>query len=211
MRLMSLLFLMCLLACNDSNRSKNKSVSQSFKELIGIDNRSDTILFVCMDLKQKEWLKEVQSFAGNYYQRPIKSINMQLPKGLYHTLRKRFKADALIKYLDTINQGRYKFVVGLCDADISTIKGSNKDWGVFGLGSLDHTACVISTFRLKRGASGEKLSLRLKKVVVHELGHNHGIRHCESGEPCFMVEAAGKISTIDNEPLDMCNTCKKKK
>lgn len=204
------MLLMCLLACNESKGSKSKSVSHSFKELIGLHNRSDTILFVCMDIKLKEYLKEVQCFAGKYYQRPIKSINIPLPQGHYQTLRKRYKADALIKYLDTINQDRYKFVVGLCDADISTIKGSNKDWGVFGLGSLDHTACVISTCRLKRGASEEKLTLRLKKVVIHELGHNHGIKHCESGEPCFMVDAHGKISTIDNEPLDMCRFCKKK-
>ena len=200
-----------VLACNENKASKNSSITQSLKKMIGIESRSDTILFVCMDIVQKEWLYEVQNFAGAYYGRPIKSINTHLPKGNYQTKRGRFKADALIKYLDTLNDDRYKFVVGLCDADISTVKGSNKDWGVFGLGSLDHTACVISTQRLKRNADREKLKLRVKKVVIHELGHNHGIKHCESGLPCFMVDAHGKISTIDNEPLDMCNTCKKKK
>ena len=38
----------------------------------------------------------------------------------------------------------------------------------------------------------------MKKVVLHELGHNFGIPHCTKTEPCVMKDAVEKISTVDN-------------
>jgi archaemetzincin len=46
-------------------------------------------------------------------------------------------------------RGDARFVLGLTAADISTTKGEIVDWGVMGLGSLDGTAGVISSFRCR--------------------------------------------------------------
>ena len=49
----------------------------------------------------------------------------------------------------------------------------------------------------------------MEKVVLHELGHNYGLPHCTSPYPCFMKAANGKISEVDEEPMDMCKVAGK--
>mgnify|MGYP003601516182 FL=1 len=75
-----------------------------------------------------------------------------------------------------------------------------------GLGYCPGNSCVISTFRLKNKDKNLELS-RLKKVVIHEFGHNLGLPHC-SDKHCVMTSAAEKISTIDNEKMELCVKCK---
>lgn len=50
--------------------------------------------------------------------------------------------------------------------------------------------------------------LRLRKVAVHEFGHNLGLPHCPN-KNCVMTSAAEKLTTIDNEKLALCKNCKK--
>jgi archaemetzincin len=112
------------------------------------------------------------------------------------------------------------FVMGITAADISTTKrdrfGSIKepkekytDWGVFGLGYRPGSCTMVSIFRLKN--PDKKLFLsRLKKVCVHELGHNLGLHHCTSSDNCVMKDAAETIKTIDKVELSLCESCKNK-
>ena len=69
-------------------------------------------------------------------------------------------------------------IVGLTSKDISFTKGEVYDWGIFGLGSLDGKACVISTFRLGAGKADNALKMqRLIKFINHEVGHTFGLEN----------------------------------
>jgi archaemetzincin len=97
--------------------------------------------------------------------------------------------------------------VGITAKDISTTKGENKDWGVFGLGELDGRVCVVSTFRLgARGADEKKLRDRLRKVAVHEVGHVISLEHCPK-QGCVMQDAESSIATVDGETGKFCDDC----
>lgn len=48
---------------------------------------------------------------------------------------------------------------------------------------------------------------RLKKVTMHELGHNLGLPHCPN-KHCFMQDAAETIKTIDGVELNLCEECR---
>ena len=48
---------------------------------------------------------------------------------------------------------------------------------------------------------------RLKKVTMHELGHNLGLPHCPNNH-CFMQDAAETIKTIDGVELNLCEECR---
>lgn len=96
------------------------------------------------------------------------------------------------------------------DKDGNILKPESKyaDWGVFGLGYMPGTSCVVSTYRLK--TTDKKLFYnRVKKVVIHELGHNLGLDHCPD-KHCVMTDAVEKISTIDNEAHELCGKCRDK-
>ncbi|RYG40965.1 MAG: hypothetical protein EOO01_26180 [Chitinophagaceae bacterium] len=161
-----------------------------------------------MNFTSSEQLSAVKRIVISYYHMPTKYVVVPLPASAYYRPRARYRADGLINYLSKL-RGNYRFAVGLTSKDISTTKGSIPDYGIFGLGTLNNTGCVVSTFRLSKRASPALVIERLQKVVLHEIGHNYGLAHCTSSEPCFMKDALGKISTVDQEPMNMCASCRK--
>lgn len=100
-------------------------------------------------------------------------------------------------------------IVVITEKDIATQKGIYKEWGVFGLGYMPGPVCVVSTHRLKRNVTEIKFYDRLEKVVLHEIGHNLGLPHCEMDIRCMMNDAKGTIKQVDNEKLFLCSDCKK--
>lgn len=100
----------------------------------------------------------------------------------------RYRADSLLKHLKKNKPDSVDYVLGLTLKDISTTKRDKSgkikepeykygDWGVMGLGYRPGPSCVISTFRIKI-ADNELFLERLKKISVHEIGHNLGLKHC---------------------------------
>jgi archaemetzincin len=130
-----------------------------------------------------------------------------LPAAAYYEPRDRYRAERLLEALERAAAGRYAKVVGLTARDISTSTETHADWGVFGLGDLGGETCVVSTYRLARGAGSETvLEERLLKAVSHELGHTFGIGHGPT-EGCVMADAAGTIRTVDAGAGRFCDQC----
>lgn len=131
----------------------------------------------------------------------------------------RYRADSLIAYLKRNKPDSIDFVLGLTTKDISTTKrdwkGSTlkpaykyEDWGVFGLGYRPGPSCIVSSHRIS-GNAQTRLQ-RLKKITVHELGHNLGLKHCSSSDSCVMRDAAETIKTIDRVSVNLCTSCQAK-
>ncbi len=100
-------------------------------------------------------------------------------------------------------------ILGLTAVDISTTKEPYERWGILGLATLDGGACVLSSFRCKRGAkNAEHARIRLGKTAVHEIGHTFGLPHCKS-YGCLMEDAGGKVATTDRE-YDLCPKCRQR-
>jgi archaemetzincin len=130
-----------------------------------------------------------------------------LPTRAYYPVRRRYRAERLLTYLNTRLPADGTHILGLTGVDISTTKGKFKDWGVLGLGELPGTAGVISSFRCHMKSSGnEHARQRLAKVAVHEIGHTLGLPHCPS-LGCLMEDAGGKVATCDRE-FDFCARCR---
>ncbi len=131
-----------------------------------------------------------------------------LPASAFYQSRKRYRAERLLDHLESLRDTHYLKIVGLTSADISTTKGRRADWGIFGLGSLGGSSCVVSIFRLGRGKVPEGRFLeRLVKVVNHELGHTLGLEHCPH-RGCLMEDACGTIRTVDRESGELCDSCR---
>jgi archaemetzincin len=96
----------------------------------------------------------------------------------------------------------------ITEKDIACKKGSINEWGIFGLGYRPGTTCVVSTFRIKKNVSTKIFHERLKKICLHEIGHNLGLNHCSSGDNrCMMNDANGTIREVDQEKIFFCNKC----
>ena len=167
-------------------------------------------------VKANDLAKLISSF---YQINTIMLPEKELPKTAFINIKSpRYRADSIIKIQHRIQSKSFDYILGLTNKDISITKfdKNNKiknpiwkynDFGVLGLGYCPGNSCVISSFRLKNENKELEYS-RLKKVVIHEFGHNLGLKHC-SNKQCVMTSAAEKISTIDKEKMELCKICKR--
>ena len=129
----------------------------------------------------------------------------KLPISAYYKPRNRYRADSLIKYLISCKTQSSNLVLGLCEKDISVSIHNANDWGVFGFGYCPGNTCLVSSFRLKKDSKPDYYT-RLKNVVLHEIGHNFGLNHCQDSL-CLMVDAKGKMSSIEGSNRKLCLNC----
>lgn len=200
MRLILLVFSCLLISCNnsiDSNTIVQIKQYNGFpkQELDTVVNTIESFYGVEINV-----LKEQELYSSAF-------INVKSP---------RFRADSIIKFQKREINNSIDFVLGLTHKDISTTKtdkfGKTKepkykyqDWGIMGLAYCPGNSCIISTFRIKTKDKKQYFS-RLKKVSVHEFGHNLGLKHCQD-KKCVMTDAVESVKTIDNAELQLCEKC----
>ncbi len=196
-----LVILLSFLSCDGLFRDKNKIIVQEFT---GLEPGLADTLRNC-----------IQDF---YPLEIIESEEIEIPENAFVNIKSpRYRADTLLKFLKRIRHDDVYYIIGLTSADISTTKrdaigrvkkpeSRYQDWGVFGLGYRPGPSCIVSTFRIKH--SNHKVFIsRFKKICIHEIGHNMGLKHCPN-EECVMRDAAESIKTIDYVKLDLCDDCK---
>ncbi|UOX33416.1 matrixin family metalloprotease [Flavobacterium sediminilitoris] len=142
---------------------------------------------------------------------------IKLPKEAFIQIKSaRYRADSIIKIQNKAKADTLDFIIGITQSDISTTKKDKsgktrepkykyEDWGIMGLAYCPGNSCIVSTFRLQHKNSMIHFT-RLKKVAVHEFGHNLGLPHC-SNKKCVMTDAVESIKTIDNTKLTLCEVC----
>lgn len=130
----------------------------------------------------------------------------------------RYRADKILKIQDEQRPDSLDYILGITSYDISTTKRDDEgnikkpvtkysDWGVFGLGYRPGQSCVVSTFRIK--GEDKKFMERLRKICIHEIGHNLGLDHCKTNG-CVMADAAETIATVDRVKAELCATCRRR-
>ncbi len=152
-----------------------------------------------------------------YHYNVIVADVKELPKSAYTSIKSpRYCADSLLVFQKRIKPNKVDFIIGLTHEDICITKKDKKgnikqpiwkytDWGIMGLGFCPGTSCIVSSYRLK-STNNKLYKTRLKKVVVHEFGHNLGLPHCPD-KRCVMTDAAESIATIDHAKLGLCKKC----
>lgn len=157
-------------------------------------------------------LGEVNQQYLNYLKKSIKEFygyecvirtKLRFTNDILTSSKTRYEASKILnKYKSNQN------VLIITEKDIAHKKSNQfPEWGVFGLGLRPGKTCVVSTFRLKRKVSKSQMLIRLKKVSLHEIGHNLGLSHCTHNKECMMNDADGTIKQVDREKIWFCKNC----
>ncbi len=175
----------------------------------GVASPPMEICFVPLGKQDKALLAVAERGTTYLYGAEVRVLRKRrLPKAAYYKPRGRYRGEKILDYLDTETEhlpvgARCDVMVGITTVDISTTKGSHKDWGILGLGSIGGRSAVVSSFRMKKRASRAKQKRRMVSTVNHEIGHVLGAPH--GGAPgCLMNDAQGTVKTIDKETGLLC-------
>jgi len=128
-------------------------------------------------------------------------------------------ADSLIQFLLNQKQNWVDEIIGLTHDEILIVKNTGLlapdkttmlsfFQRVKGLGYISEPACVISDYSFL-STDTAILNKRLRKVVLHEVGHNLGLDHCKT-DACLMSEKNADNAILDNGNGDYCERCKSK-
>lgn len=131
-----------------------------------------------------------------------------LPRVALDATRGQYDADLLIDALFRRAPVDAVGVVGVTNADLFD---KRRGRFVFGLASLIDRVAVVSLARYRGSWWGESLDpkvfrARYFKVLVHEVAHTLGLRHCER-QTCAMRDDAD-LKALDASPTTFCNACR---
>jgi archaemetzincin len=126
----------------------------------------------------------------------------------YNPKRNQYDANLLLKEIHIHHTENSLKTIGLFKVDlfipILTF--------LFGQALLNGNTGIVSTYRLRNERYGmepdEQLFLdRVRKEVIHELGHTFGLIHCTRPE-CVM-RSSTYVEDIDQKSHRLCQNCKK--
>ena len=204
-----LLILLLIFTSCDSNNFQLKKLLPK-KSIETVYGTLGTVQIVPLGPVSNKILNEVKNSITQFYGRPVEIVQPQKPKGnLRRTPQSRLSADSILKYY---RSDRETIVVTSFDITIYD-KIKKADWGIFGWGYFPPgKTCVISCYpgRLGKGVSEKVLLSRIRKVAIHEVGHNLGLHHCEKDVTCVMHAANKKATQVDIEKEMFCESCKNK-
>ena len=207
---MKIYFISVILVLISCSKEKNHNLEKE-KRIVGIQP---------YEKFPTEEAKLISFVIDSFYRLETKILpNKSLPKIAFTKIKSpRYRADSIIKIQNQNIPKDVYYVLGLTNEDISVTKNDKNgqilkpkwkyyDFGIMGLAYRPGKSAIVSKFRIKSKNHKTEMT-RLRKVAIHEFGHNLGLPHC-SDKNCVMTSAAEKITTIDNEKLALCNKCKK--
>lgn len=126
----------------------------------------------------------------------------------FDSARKQYDANKLLKEIETKFASGSGKTLGIFNVDlfipILTF--------IFGQAFLNGSCGIASAYRLQNERYGLKpdekvLTDRMRKEIIHELGHTFGLYHCVN--PMCVMRSSTYVEDIDQKSWKFCGKCRK--
>lgn len=154
--------------------------------------------------------------SGFFHIRVVVLPNIKVPQTFRSPYSNKYSADSLVQFLQALANDSLVEIVGITtediyqprDSNVSNIKNTmiKEQHSIRGLGGIGGSVCIVSYHSLQ-SADTALWNNRIRKVILHEIGHNLGLKHCKN-DSCLMCEQNGDIARLNIPGGDYCSKCR---
>lgn len=165
------------------------------------------ITIISFGIFGKEFLKDICDSVSHEFNANVihKEGHIDL-SDYYDPTRSQYDANGLIKYIDSIGFDNKIITIGLFNIDLFIPILTY----IFGQAYLGGNSAIASCYRLNNVYYGLKenkqiMIERFIKEIIHELGHNFGLLHCQN--PDCVMRSSTYVEDIDQKSHNLCHSC----
>ena len=169
-----------------------------------------SIILICFGPFEPDVINWIADDITNAFHYPVqvKETNPNLSE-FYSPGRRQYDANGILRVVSDISLPEDLKTIGLLKVDLFIPILTY----IFGQAILEGKTAIASNYRLRNELYGLKQNYflqieRLRKVVIHELGHTFGLIHCLHSN-CVM-RSSTYVEDIDQKGINFCYSCQPK-
>jgi len=171
---------------------------------------TENITLISFGYFEEELLEKVAFDVEREFSIPVKTKQGHLDlSDFYDSSRRQYDGNRLLHELDSRFSDETTKTLGLFNVDLFIPILTY----IFGQAFLHGKSGIASGYRLSNERYGLKpdkqlFTERVKKEVIHELGHTFGLIHCQN--PTCVMRSSTYVEDIDQKEQSLCSKCKEK-